>query len=214
MRTDGDSQAMPPDVRRARDLPPMAFGSPAVPADVIDAARNGHPWAYEHLFAGLGRPLRGFTAARGADDPDGVVNEVLAEAFRALAQFEGDEADFRAFAFHIARRRLIDEYRRKSRRPRLVFGDVPQTTAVDPAFGYMERTESAVALLDVLTEDQRDVVLLRIVADLSLADTAAVLDKPLSAVKSLQRRALARLKRELSDEGVSSTALRTMSGLS
>ncbi len=143
-----------------------------------------------------------------------MVNEALAEAFRALSDFIGDEADFRSFVFHIARRRLIDEYRRQSRRPRLIFGEVPQRTVNDVAFDRVHGAEAAVALLDGLTDDQRDVVLLRVVSDLSIEDTAAVLDKPVSAIKSLQRRALARLRREISDETVSSETVQTMSRLS
>ena len=46
-------------------------------------------------------------------------------------------------------------------------------------------------LLAVLSPDQRDVVLLRIVADLSVEDVARLLGKREGAVKALQHRALA-----------------------
>jgi len=58
-------------------------------------------------------------------------------------------------------------------------------------------------LLDQLSPDQRDVLVLRIVADLSVEQTAAVVGKSYEAVKALQRRGLASLKRGLlADEGV------------
>ena len=48
-------------------------------------------------------------------------------------------------------------------------------------------------LLDQLTESQRDVVMLRMVADLSIEQVAVALDKPVTAIKALQRRGLRRL---------------------
>ena len=59
------------------------------------------------------------------------------------------------------------------------------------------------ALLAGLAPDQRDVVLLRIVADLSIEDTAAALGKRPGAVKALQHRAMAALRTRLGEEGVS-----------
>ena len=57
--------------------------------------------------------------------------------------------------------------------------------------------EGAVRQLATLTDDQRAVLLLRVVADLSLAETAEVLGKPVGAVKALQHRALAKLRADV-----------------
>ena len=54
-----------------------------------------------------------------------------------------------------------------------------------------------IGLLDDLTADQKSVVLLRIVADLSLEQTAEVLGKRVGAVKALQKRAFDRLRKTL-----------------
>jgi RNA polymerase sigma-70 factor (ECF subfamily) len=55
------------------------------------------------------------------------------------------------------------------------------------------------AVLDTLTEEQRDVVTLRVIGDLSLEETAEVMGKRVGAVKALQRRALMNLKSQLQD---------------
>ena len=57
-------------------------------------------------------------------------------------------------------------------------------------------------LLSILSDDQRQVLLLRIVADLPLEEAADALGKTVGAVKSLQHRALASLRRSLEQEGV------------
>jgi RNA polymerase sigma-70 factor (ECF subfamily) len=58
-------------------------------------------------------------------------------------------------------------------------------------------TDDMHRLLHQLSDDQRDVLLLRVVADLSLEQTAAALGKRVGAVKALQHRALATLRRVL-----------------
>ena len=60
----------------------------------------------------------------------------------------------------------------------------------------------AVRALEALTPDQRSVVLLRDVADLSVADTAHVLGKKAGAVKTTHRRALAALASRVTGEAV------------
>ncbi len=62
-------------------------------------------------------------------------------------------------------------------------------------------TERVCRLLSALSTDQRCVLALRVVADLSVEDVAIALDKPPGAVKAPQRRALAALRRRLSQEG-------------
>ncbi|HEU4894314.1 MAG TPA: sigma factor-like helix-turn-helix DNA-binding protein, partial [Acidimicrobiia bacterium] len=54
-----------------------------------------------------------------------------------------------------------------------------------------------------LTDEQQQVLSLRVVADLSLEETARVMGKRVGAVKALQRRALATVRGRLSEDGVS-----------
>ena len=57
-------------------------------------------------------------------------------------------------------------------------------------------------LLATLSPDQQDVLLLRLVADLTVDEIATALGKRPGAVKALQRRALATLRREIGRKGV------------
>lgn len=188
----------------------MAADEPGVSAsdfaDVLLAARRGEAWACARLYEDLKRPVVTFVRLRGARDADDVTSEVFLQVFRSLDRFEGDESGFRAWVFTIARHRLLDERRRIGRRVRETTFDA----TVDVVGGDAE--DEAVAavtaarvrqLLDGLTPEQREVVLLRIVADLSLEATAAVLDTSVGAVKALQHRALSALRHELVDGGVS-----------
>ena len=175
---------------------------------VLAAAQEGAEWAWEILVRSYGPRLRRFFHIRGLADPDALVGDVFADMARNLGTFTGEEEAFRSWVFVIAYRRMSDERRRLSRRlpetptAALPESPVPAPSAEDEAMKVLAE-EEALRLLDILTESQRDVVSLRVVAGLTLNETAAVMGKPTSAIKALQRRAIAALRRALSQQGVS-----------
>jgi len=121
---------------------------------------------------------------------------------RDLEGFEGDEPDFRSWLMTIAHHRLVDEHRRRSRRP--VESVAPEGGAAVLRGGDVEaealealEEERVRALLSGLSSDQRSVLLLRVLNDLTVEQVAAVLGKTPGAVKQLQRRGLAVVKRQL-----------------
>ena len=136
-------------------------------------------------------------------------------SYASLARFEGGEAEFRTWTFTIAHRRLLDQQRRRCRQPcepvaaealaaAAPCGDV-EADALRP---LMEA--DALRLLDALSDDQRDVLLLRILIGFSIAETARVLGKRPGAVKSLQLRGLAALRKQLVEGAVSFAAPQTI----
>ena len=158
------------------------------------------------LFRATGASVVGYLRVRHVEDPDGLANEVFVRAFRMIHTFQGGGARFRSWLFTIAHNAAIDDARRRRRRPT----ETPLGDAGEPAGGDVEADIAAAlgndrvhALLDLLSPEQREVIALRVVADLSVEQTAAVVDKSYEAVKALQRRGLATLRRTLSDpEGV------------
>ena len=60
-------------------------------------------------------------------------------------------------------------------------------------------SERVQAVLSTLAPQQRDVLLLRILADMTCEDVAKTLGKSVGAVKQLQRRGLESLRRELTE---------------
>ncbi len=175
---------------------------------VLAAAREGSEWAWDILVRDVGSRLVGFFRTRGVTDPEGLAGDVFVDIARNLANFEGDESGFRSWVFVIAYRRMADEWRRQQRRPHETpIGLTTDSGRVAPSaeevametFGTIE----TIRMLDVLTVDQRDVITLRVVAGLALDETAQVVGKPVGAVKALQRRGLAALRREIERQGVS-----------
>ncbi len=177
---------------------PPSFGT-AFPT-VLAAAQADAPWAYQRLFEWLNRPVAGYLRGQGSEDPDGLSNDVFLRAFTNLSSFEGDEERFRSWVFTIAHNLLCDERRRRRRRPTVA--DQPLAEGVGARSTESEAlarlgAERVDALLSELAPDQRDVLLLRVVADLTVEQAALALGKSPGAVKQLQRRGLNALRRRL-----------------
>ena len=175
---------------------------------VLAAAQEGSEWAWDILVCDVGPRLVGFFRTRGIADPEALTGDVFVDLAKNLTNFDGDESGFRSWVFVIAYRRMSDEWRRQKRRA----PETPSDTTAEPvrvapsaedvAMEGLESVE-AIRMLEVLTADQRDVISLRVVAGLTLEETAQVVGKPIGSVKSLQRRGLATLRREIVRQGVS-----------
>lgn len=173
-------------------------------ASVLEAAVVGADWAWRILVKQYSGALLGYLRLRAPADPEEALSETWTSAASAIGSFSGDETAFRSWLFVIAHRRAIDAARRASRRPVVV--DAPQAventrreaSAEDEAITAMAADE-AMALLATLTPDQRSVIALRMIADLSLDETAKIVSKRVGAVKELQKRGLEALRRTLRD---------------
>jgi RNA polymerase sigma-70 factor (ECF subfamily) len=174
-------------------------------ASALRAAQAGAGWAFERLYRSLAPAVAGYLRVQGAKEPDDQTSDVFLGVFRGLEDFAGGQTQFRSWVFTIAHRRLTDERRRGGRRPShtelgpepaVVGGDVE-----DDALGLMS-TARVRALCDSLVPDQRDVLLLRLIAGLTVEQVAETVGKSLGATKALQRRGLVTLRRQLEREGV------------
>ncbi len=167
---------------------------------MLTAARLDAPWALRCLHDDLAPAVTGYLRLRGAAEPDDVASETFLQVFTRLDSFEGDERAFRSWVFTIAHRRLIDERRRRSRRPSAtpiseepepVGGDAEEEAIQDLGSSWVSE------VLRGLSPDQRDVIVLRILADLSVEEVASIVGKRTGAVRALQHRALAAIRRDL-----------------
>ena len=174
--------------------------------DLLAAAQEGAQWAiavlWRELHPRLVRFLRGLDPIAAED----VEADTWLVAARDLASFRGNSRQFRAWMFTIARHRLIDWRRREARRRSValtpeVLGeyraeDDPAVTALD-----VLRADAAVALVRAcLPRDQAEVILLRVLGGLDVAEVAAIVRKSPGNVRVLQHRGLRRLAEQITDE--------------
>lgn len=188
------------------------FGGVSGIDETIIEAKAGSTRAFTTLYHTFAGEIASFCRARGVRQVDEVVNDVFLGAFRGLSRFEGDAAAFRAYLYRVTRNKISDErtaYRRERDHSTPLDGlnfDLTDTgirgRADDAAIANLDAHQLKI-LLEMLTPDQRDVILLRFLAGLTVPEVCNVIGKPTTAVKALQRRGLATLLRLSSAGAVS-----------
>lgn len=138
----------------------------------------------------------GYLRSRGVEDPEAVTQDVFLALYPRLGELRGGPAGLRTLIFSIAHARAVDSHRRRSRTPvSIEYDPARDSRLTDSAEDQaIEAMALGHALLDSLPVDYREVLALRIIAELSLESTARIMNKTPGAIKQLQRRALARLK--------------------
>ncbi|MCO1337903.1 hypothetical protein BJH93_03205 [Kocuria polaris] len=171
--------------------------------DVLEQARHGDTGALTALYQNLAGPVHGYLAAKGLEDPEAAAQEVFLTVFARLADVTGGAAGLRKFTFSIAHARMVDATRARARAPRAVEYDAAtdprvESSPQDELLGRLESGYLAQAL-ESLVPDQRECVMLRIVAGMTIEETAEIMGKSAGSVKQLQRRGLLTMKKSLEE---------------
>ena len=184
-------------------------GRPDSPGDfetLLAGARANRPDAWNRLYRWLAPGVAGYLRLLGAREVDDLTNEVLLAVFRRVGSFDGSAANFRSWVFTVAHSRLIDERRRTSRRPAHAPIEEGSAAAAPGSTEDAALRELEIARIEAicgqLPPDQRAVVLLRIIGELSIEQVAEALGKSPGAVKQLQRRGFETARRLFAREGV------------
>jgi RNA polymerase sigma-70 factor (ECF subfamily) len=132
-----------------------------------------------------------------------LVGDVFVRAMEALPAYEDTGSPFKAWLYRIAHARVVDYYRRQAvRRTAPLDDELVAEGETDPGelAAYRDDARRVWKVMSHLTEEQQQVISLRFVAGLSTAEVANVLEKTEGAVRALQHRALASLRRLLEIE--------------
>jgi RNA polymerase sigma factor (sigma-70 family) len=146
------------------------------------------------VYRAYARGVLGYLRSQGVSDPEDVLGEVFVNVAKSLPRFQGDEDHLRRWVFTLAHHRIIDDRRKRSSRPQIVHGEVPDRPAPpspEPA------DPELMAGLSLLTDEQREVILLRFIADMSVDEVARLTGRSAGAVRALQHRAITQLARKL-----------------
>ena len=159
------------------------------------------------LYRQLAPTVLGYLRSQRVPDPQDVLGEVFLHVARDLNRFSGEEAGLRRWVFSIAHNRAMDAHRKASRNRSTLEAELAEAGA---GAGMVERVTAPppvdpfdpvlIDALATLSAEQREVVVLRFVADLPLEAVAKVTGRKVGAVKALQHRALENLRRAVSSE--------------
>lgn len=180
-------------------------------ANVLARAQRGDEVAFASLWLDVNPALVKYlrVVAHELDDED-VAAETWVTVVKGLARFRGDEMAWRAWVFTTARRRGIDEGRRRTRRRAALVSHIAELAnpgrlvPPDPALVVLERmdTEAALTLVAQLSPLQAEVIALRVIAGLDVAAVARLVGCTPGAVRVAAHRGLLRLAQILARQGV------------
>jgi RNA polymerase sigma-70 factor, ECF subfamily len=131
-----------------------------------------------------------------APDAEDLTAQIFLAALEGLPRYRQD-GHFAGWLFSIARKKVADFHRRTLPVPldESVLPPIYIDLAVDVE--KSQRRERLLKRIQALAEDERDLIHLRYVAELSFAEIAGALRKNEEAVKKTLYRLIARLKREM-----------------
>jgi RNA polymerase sigma-70 factor (ECF subfamily) len=161
---------------------------------VVERAKAGDPDALSELWRALNPPLLRYLRGRVGTGGEDVAAQTWLDAARSLPNFDGDTTDFRRWLFTIARRRLVDEIRRRGRRSEQLAARPDAGGRDDASFAMVDDLDRALATVRRLPPDQADAVLLRVVADVDVGQVAIIMGRSEGSVRVLVHRGLRRLQ--------------------
>jgi RNA polymerase sigma factor (sigma-70 family) len=154
--------------------------------------------AFTSAYRDYAPRVLGYLRMRGVDDPESVTQDVFLALYARIQTVKGGDAGVRSLVFSIAHARFVDHLRAVSRRP----AARPYEPERDPRTSESAEDQVITSAgereawdrLQELGDEQREVIALRVVAGLTLAETALVMGRSDGAIKQLQRRALENLR--------------------
>lgn len=172
--------------------------------EVIAQAQTGNPDAfgklYDHYLPNIYRYV--FAKINHREETEDITHEVFLSAWKNIQRYAYSGFPFSSWLYRIARNRVIDHYRlqRQDTSIELVDPDALRLTStteqlLDTALAW-NHVRTA---LQRLNDQEQEVLILRFVNDLSPKEIATVLDKSEGAIRVIQHRAIATLKRLIHD---------------
>jgi RNA polymerase sigma-70 factor (ECF subfamily) len=186
----------PQPARRVEGGPATAFQA------TLSAAARGDEEAFAALWRELQPAVLRYLKVAAPEAAEDLAADTWVSVIRGLGRFRGDEQRFRGWVFTIARLRAVDWHRQASRQPtatlpvellagRAAPGD-PAAEAVE-----LQSIRATLALIAELPHDQAEVVALRVVGGLDIAEVARILGKRPGAVRVLTHRGLRRIAEQV-----------------
>lgn len=171
--------------------------------DLLEQASRGSQDALREIYVAYFTPIYQFIRIRVGDAQlaEDLASEVFLDFVAAVkGRSPGPKQNLRGWLFRVARNKIYDHYGKDHQLPTTTLEDwIPDTTDENPEAQFMRtlNVENARDALHQLAPEQQEVLILRFGQMLNLQETADVMGKSVSAIKSLQFRAVERLRQIL-----------------
>lgn len=172
---------------------------------LVERVKQGDISAFGRIYDTMFDQVYGYVyrqVGRRAEAED-ITSGVFLSAFEKINGFTWQGAGFNAWVFRIAHNSVVDHFRRQGRP--VFTADLEEELLEHPAGADVEeiidtawKDDELYAAIDDLPDEQKQVILLRLMVNFSNREIGEVLSKSEGAVKALQHRAMTNLRKMLS----------------
>jgi RNA polymerase sigma-70 factor, ECF subfamily len=169
---------------------------------LVDRAKQGDRDALEELYLIHFDRIYGYLHVSVGNRPDAedLTTQTFVKMLESIGKFRWQSAPFSAWLFRIAHNLAMDHFRASKRwQPEEEVPEPPPDESTSAEAGALESIgqKSMLELIEDLSAEQRQVLILKFVFNFSNAEAATILGKSEGAIKSLQHRALVSLQKQL-----------------
>ena len=185
----------------------MRYSKPASKEDLqVQAAAKGDEQAFAALYDTYLDSIYRFVYLRVEDQQtaEDITSSVFLRAWEKLGSYQFRGIPFRAWLFRIARNAVIDHYRTRKKTAPLevvINSRDDNLLPLSQQVGLRIEAEQVMECMRQLTEDQRNVLTLKLVHGLNTKEVAKTLGKRQGAVRALQMRGLQALAKIMENNG-------------
>lgn len=164
----------------------------------IDGNQEAFTYLYDMYFDRIYRYV--FVRIRRQAEAEDLTQEVFIKALKAIESYKVGKTPFASWLFRIAHNQVIDHVRKRSRAPETGLDEAPPAVGCEDPVAIVEQQFEIAELnaaIHELTPAQQEVISLRFIADLPIADVARIVGKSEGTIKALQFNATLSLKKLL-----------------
>lgn len=170
--------------------------------ELLNSARKWNKDALEKIFDLYASALYNYALRLGGDPvmADHIVGDVFAKLFEQLSAGKGPKTNLRSYLYQATYHMIIDYGQSSQRSAPLEVTELFSDDQYSASASLEDQSMFDVifnAIRKNLTEDQRHVIVLRLLEDFTLNETAMILGKEVSHIKVIQSRAIAKLRTSL-----------------
>ncbi len=166
---------------------------------LVFLAKEGDKDAFAELYKYYLAPIFRFIffRVRNYSDAEDLTQTVFLKAWNSILDYQQKDAHFSSWLYTIARNALADFWKKKREVTVEVLDDVPyQEKRGDDNEENIKLIEK---VIELLTEDQQELIILKFIQDLSNREIAEIMNKSEEAIRQIQSRAIKKIRENLKD---------------
>jgi RNA polymerase sigma-70 factor (ECF subfamily) len=131
------------------------------------------------------------------DTAEDLAQQVFLKAWQAIPRYEDRGVPFKAWLYRMAHNQMVDHHRTRRPTTDLEGIEIPEEAEAEQRVLVQEVQAHLKAALERLSEDHRQVLVLRFLLEKSAREVGEIMDRKEVTIRGLQMRALQALRREI-----------------